>query len=312
LTLAAILMLEQMMQKAMAEAGSRKVNFLEPHGEAALVGADSVSWRVFKNPVTLFIGGVTAVILEFADPRVRSGVWDHSTFRVDPVGRMKRTGLAAMVTVYGAASVAERMIAGVNRMHDRISGETGAGLAYRASDPELLDWVHATASFGFLEAYSAFAAPLAQAERDEFYREGRTAAALYGAVGAPASQSEMYELVEKFSRGFEASPVIFEFLDIVSSAPAIPQPFRPLQKPMVRAAISLVPADIRRRLNIESARCASRVDRALVRVAAALADRIAIGASPPVQACARLGLPKAYLFSGSRRTEAFAPSHHPA
>jgi uncharacterized protein (DUF2236 family) len=34
---------------------------------------------VFKNPVTLFIGGVGAVLLELAEPRVRDGVWGHST-----------------------------------------------------------------------------------------------------------------------------------------------------------------------------------------------------------------------------------------
>ena len=47
--------------------------------------ADSVAWRVFRNPVALFVGGVTAVILELAEPRVRSGVWDHTTFRTDPL-----------------------------------------------------------------------------------------------------------------------------------------------------------------------------------------------------------------------------------
>ena len=36
-------------------------DFLRPAGEAALVSADSVSWRVFKNPLSLFIGGVAAV-----------------------------------------------------------------------------------------------------------------------------------------------------------------------------------------------------------------------------------------------------------
>jgi hypothetical protein len=34
---------------------------LRPAGEAALVSPDSVSPRVFKNPLSLFIGGVTAV-----------------------------------------------------------------------------------------------------------------------------------------------------------------------------------------------------------------------------------------------------------
>jgi uncharacterized protein (DUF2236 family) len=35
---------------------------------------------VFKNPLSLFIGGVTAVIMELAEPRVRTGVWEHTTF----------------------------------------------------------------------------------------------------------------------------------------------------------------------------------------------------------------------------------------
>jgi uncharacterized protein (DUF2236 family) len=103
------------------------INFLQPPGEAALVSPDSVSWRVFKNPLSLFVGGVSAVILQLAEPRVRTGVWEHTSFRVNPVVRMRRTGLAAMVTVYGARSTAEPMIARVRRMHDRIAGTTPSG-----------------------------------------------------------------------------------------------------------------------------------------------------------------------------------------
>jgi uncharacterized protein (DUF2236 family) len=62
-------------------------DFLRPAGEAALVSPDSVSWRVFKNPLSLFIGGVAAVILELAEPRVHTGVWEHITFRTDPIRR---------------------------------------------------------------------------------------------------------------------------------------------------------------------------------------------------------------------------------
>ena len=55
--------------------------FLEPPGEPALVAADSITWQVFKNPLALFIGGVTAVVLELGEPRVRSGVWQYTSFR---------------------------------------------------------------------------------------------------------------------------------------------------------------------------------------------------------------------------------------
>src|SRR5436190_14431421 len=98
--------------------------FMEPSGEPALAAAESVSWRIFKNPVTVFIGGVAAVLLELAEPAVRSGVWEYTGFRRDPVRRLERTGLAAMVTVYGARSVAERMIAGVVALHGRVAGTT--------------------------------------------------------------------------------------------------------------------------------------------------------------------------------------------
>src|SRR5207237_581182 len=61
--------------------GGPRFDFCAPPGEAALVAADSISWRIFKNPVALFIGGVAAVILELAEPRVRTGVWEHTSFR---------------------------------------------------------------------------------------------------------------------------------------------------------------------------------------------------------------------------------------
>jgi uncharacterized protein (DUF2236 family) len=132
-------------------------DFLRPAGEAALVSPDSVSWRVCKNPLSLFIGGVAAVIMELAEPRVRTGVWEHTTFRIDPIRRLRRTGLAAMVTVYGARGTAEVMIARIRRMHDRIAGSTPAGKAYRANGPGLLNWVQSTAH-GFLQAYHCICA----------------------------------------------------------------------------------------------------------------------------------------------------------
>ena len=63
--------------RALFDPGDRSsIDFLRPAGEAALVSPDSVSWRVFKNPLSLFIGGVTAVIMELAEPRVRTGIWE--------------------------------------------------------------------------------------------------------------------------------------------------------------------------------------------------------------------------------------------
>jgi uncharacterized protein (DUF2236 family) len=278
-----------------ADSGRPDLDFRQPAGEAALVPADSVSWRVFKNPVALFIGGINAVLLELAEPRVRSGVWDHSSFRGNPVPRMKRTGVAALITVYGARSVAEAMIAHVRRMHGHVTGITAGGTGYRANDPELLDWVQATASFGFLEAYCAFVTPLPPVERDRFYAEGALSAALYGATGAPQSVAAQQVQFARMRPKLEASPVIAEFLAILRDAPILPRLLRVMQGLLIRAAIDILPADIRALLGLDE-NVLKPWERGLVHVMAMTAERLRIPGTPPSQACQRLGLPANYLY----------------
>lgn len=276
--------------------GGPTVDFAAPAGEPAFLGPDSVSWRIFKNPVSLFIGGVAAVILEFAEPRVRSGVWDHSTFRTNPVGRLRRTGMAAMVTVYGAQSVAERMIAGVRRRHDSVAGVTPRGDPYTASDPELLNWVQATAAFGFLEAYAAYVHPLSDEERDRYYGEGGSAAALYGATRAPASLAEQQRIFADMLPRLEQSEIVFEFLQIMKAAPALPQPLQLSQHSFVRAAVDLMPAEVRKVLGLTRRYGLRPFEGRLVRRLGRRADRIVLKSSPPAQACTRLGLSADYLY----------------
>jgi len=272
------------------------VDFTHPVGEPALIAPDSVSWRVFKNPVSLYIGGITAVLLELAEPRVRSGVWDHTTFRTDPLPRMKRTGLAAMVTVYGPRSTAERMIAGVTRMHARVRGVTPDGSSYEALQPELMDWVQATASFGFLQAYHRFVTPLSPAKRDRFYAESRPGALLYGAPGSPASEAEQQALFDAMLPLLESSPIVGEFLDIMRRTSSLPLPLRPLQGLYLRAAVALLPAPVRERLGLGREYRMADWQRALVRITGRLADRIPLRNAPPAQSCQRLGLPVDYLY----------------
>ena len=271
-------------------------DFTKPAGEAALAGPDSVSWRVFKNPVALYIGGIAAVLLELAEPRVRTGVWEHTTFRTDPLARMKRTGLAAMVTVYGARSQAKSMIAGVTRMHAKVAGTTPDGREYRALQPELMDWVQVTASYGFLQGYHRFVTPLSQADRDRFYAEALPAAALYGAPGAPRSEAEQEALFARMFPQLEAHPIVHEFLDIMRRTHGLPWMLRPLESLYLRAAISLLPDDVRALLGFGADHELAAWQHAAVALSGRTFDRIAFRNTPPVQACVRLGLPADYLF----------------
>lgn len=279
----------------MGSAPGMDFDFAAPTGEPALVPAGSVSWRVFKNPVTLFIGGVAAVILELAEPGVRDGVWQHSSFRTDALTRLRRTGLAAMMTVYGPRSRAEAMIAGVVRAHDRVVGTTSEGDSYRANDPVLLDWVQATASYGFIRAYHAYVQRLSYRERDSALAEGAAVARLYGAIGAPGSEARMAALFAKMDARLVPSPIIHAFLEIMRTVPALPRVARPFQRVLLRASVSLLPDALIDRLGLEDWRLRG-FERRLVRTVARMADRLPLLDSPPAKASERLGLPADWLW----------------
>jgi uncharacterized protein (DUF2236 family) len=263
-------------------------DFSQPAGEPALTPADGVSWQVFANPVSLFVGGVAAVLLELAEPSVRSGVWDHSGFKRDPVTRLRRTGFAAMMTVYGPRSAAEKMIAHVVRMHGQVAGTTPDGQAYRADDPRLLDWVHATASFGFTEAYHRYVRPLSAFEKDAAFAEGRASALLYGAVGAPASWGAWEGMLAAVAPGLEGSDVLAAFLRIMAEAAIVPGPMRPLQRLLVRAAVEITPEPVRSLPQLRG-RGLRFGEAALVRGLARAGMLLPLEDTPPVQAARRLG-----------------------
>jgi uncharacterized protein (DUF2236 family) len=272
------------------------LDFSAPAGEPALLAPDSVQWRVYKNQIALGIGGIAAVLLEFADPRIRSGVWDHSTYKADPIGRSKRTGTVALLACYGPASTARSVIGLVNRMHGKVKGATPAGEQYRALDPGLLDWVSATASYGFVTAYDRFVAPLGESEMDRFMRDSRAIGQEFGARHTPQTIDAFMAMLAELEHRFESHPIIFEFLDIIASGKASPGTPRFLHRAIARASVSLLPPELRRKLELGPEFNLTMLDRFALRLAGRLADRKFDPASPPSIASVRLGLPADFLY----------------
>ena len=272
--------------------GTQPSDFLQPPGEAALLAADSVSWRVFRNPVALLVGGVTAVLMELAEPRVRTGVWEHTTFRQQPLLRLQRTGYAAMMTVFGARSRTEAMILRINAGHARIGGHTPMGAAYVANDVELLTWVHATATFGFLKAYVTTVRPLDSVERDRFYAENQASARLYGVPAPPASERELDALVDRMRPLLEPSDIVLEFLAIMQRVPLLPAPLRGAQALLLRAAVQNLPLPLRELLNLDGAAWRLATWQwALVRTLGRVAEHLTLTDLPAMLADQRLALP---------------------
>ncbi|HEY7451945.1 MAG TPA: oxygenase MpaB family protein, partial [Candidatus Limnocylindria bacterium] len=135
---------------------------------AGLFEPGSVSWRVDREAVVL-AGGTCALLLQVAHPAVAAGVDAHSDFRADPFARLRRTLGASWSIVFGDRSSAERAIRRINAVHELVRGvvpETGA--PYRALDPELLLWVHATLVDTALRMHDRFVAPLSVDEMNRY------------------------------------------------------------------------------------------------------------------------------------------------
>jgi uncharacterized protein (DUF2236 family) len=266
------------------------VDYLQPKGDPGLYGPDSMAWRVHANPISLAIGGIAAVVLELAEPRVRSGVWDHSTFRTDPLLRMRRTAEAAMITTYGPTAAAEARIAMIVRMHQRVFGETPQGQPYSALDPQLLTWVHVTAGYGFLNAYRQYVQPgLSRADQDRYYAEGAKLGRAFGAADVPTSVAEVEACLQAMRPALGPHPIVGEFLRLASTTSPIGVVGRALQPLIVEASIDLLPPWARDRLELPR-RPLRRAAIAPLMRGLALSAGLA-GDSVPNQAWRRMGRP---------------------
>ena len=139
-----------------------------------LYAEDSITRRVNRENV-LFLGGGRALLMQLAHPKVAAGVDEHSDFRSHPIRRLRRTILMTMAIVFGDRETALRAARTVNQAHGRVQGDH-----YRALDPDLLLWVHATLADTALVTYEAFVHPLLPREREDFYQEFKLLGELLG------------------------------------------------------------------------------------------------------------------------------------
>jgi uncharacterized protein (DUF2236 family) len=151
-----------------------------------LFGPASATWMVDRE-MALFLGGPRALLLQIAHPAVAAAVEAHSDFRSDPLGRLQRTLESVFRIVFGDREAATAAAARVAKRHAPVRGivaEASAspwsGRAYRAQDPELLLWVHATLVDTSLHVYSLLVRELEADEAARYYEESKRVGELLG------------------------------------------------------------------------------------------------------------------------------------
>jgi uncharacterized protein (DUF2236 family) len=208
----------------------------------ALYAPGSVIWRVHGDVTTMMIGGVTALLLQMLHPAALAGVWEHSSFRDDMPGRLRRTARFIAVTTFGERHEAEALIARVRQVHGHVRGALDDGTPYAASDPRLLAWVHVCEAIGFLDAWIAFGQPsMPMAEQDLYFAQAGEVARALGADPIPQSRAEAETLIAAFRPHLVANARSRDVARLILSQPAPSATMVPVQAMLMQAAVDLLP-----------------------------------------------------------------------
>lgn len=187
-----------------------------PPSEDALFEKDSPIRMVHADLVGMMVGGIRSLLLQMLHPHALQGVLDHSNFREDMHGRLRRTARFIAVTTFGHEDEARAAIDRVNSIHARVSGHLPDGAAYSATDPRTLAWVHVVEATSFLAAYMRHVRPdMPGHEQDEYFRQFALIARALGADPVPLSRNEAEDLFRELRSELRTSAEAREIAQLV-------------------------------------------------------------------------------------------------
>ncbi len=202
----------------------------------------SVIWRVHGDVATMMIGGIAALCCQMLHPAALAGVWDHSTFRQDMSGRLRRTARFISETTYGDRATALAAIERVKRIHSHVSGLTEDGRPYSADDPHLLAWVHVSEAICFLDAWRRYGEPnMSRADQDRYFAEFAEIPLALGADPVPRTRAEAEALIRRFQPELVCNARTREVVDLVLKQPPASLATAPFHTLSIQAAIDLLP-----------------------------------------------------------------------
>ncbi|MFD9124859.1 oxygenase MpaB family protein [Kitasatospora sp. NPDC059571] len=203
--------------------------------DEGLFGPGSASWEVHADP-SLLLGGLRALLLQALHPLAMAGVAQHSAFREDPWGRLYRTAFFIGAVTYGTGEEVREAVGRVRRVHEHVRGtDPATGRPYRADDPDLLVWVHATEVGSFLDVARRAGLAVSGARADAYLREQVAVARLVGVppdVPVPDSRRALDAYVTRTRPELQVTPAAREAVRLafvpplhgraVLAAPALP------------------------------------------------------------------------------------------
>lgn len=220
----------------------KEIDFENPKGEPGLFGPRSAIWQVHGDFTSMLCGGISALLLQMLHPLALAGVWDHSRFREDIFGRLRRTSQFISATTFGTTDDAERLIAKVQEIHQRISGVAPDGTPYRASDPALLTWVHVAECSSFMASHLRYKRTIVTAARQEqYYREAAEVARRLGAADIPETPRQVAEYLQDMRPQLRCDERTQEVAQVLLTTRLPGRLSQPVGRWMMVAGIDLLP-----------------------------------------------------------------------
>lgn len=211
-------------------------------------------WVVHRDFSTL-VGGIRALLLQAMHPGALAGVAQHSRYEEDPLGRLSGTIRWLTVTTFGSRTAVAQEASRVNRMHDRVSGTYSdskqSEISYRASDEDLLLWVHIAFMDSFLRSHQLYSKAPIPGGADAYVQLWGKSVEPLGLKRVPKNEAELVSVLNSYSSTLQCDQKSKSVIDWIRRAP-LPRTARPVYALLFQAALASLPKDIQQQIGLRS------------------------------------------------------------
>jgi uncharacterized protein (DUF2236 family) len=198
----------------------------------------SLARRVHGERAVGLLYGQRALVIGALDPLTYTGTMLSTSAGDHPFTRLARTARIQETVILGTRAEADRALAAVHRLHERVKGALSeaagshpAGTAYSAFDPELMLWTLAVIADSGRAMYETMARRLSAEELEALWQDYVRFGELFGlpASEVPASYPEFREWFDArlASPDLRATPHALEMAPLVAFEQPVPLPARP-------------------------------------------------------------------------------------
>lgn len=207
--------------------------------------------RRVHGDAALFVGGISALLLQSLHPLAMAAVARHSAYREDPWGRLQSISTFLAFTTFGTADDAQRAVDRVIAVHRTVSGRAPGGEPYAATDPALLEWVHDAELSCFLRSHQRYGArPLSGPDEDAYVAGMARVGAALGVTDPPRTAAGLAARIEDYRPQLRGTPEAREAARFILRHPPLPWALRPPYAALAAGAVVLLPEWARAELGL--------------------------------------------------------------